>query len=314
VKEKASRSAFSKKTFDCLIIGGGPAGLTAALYLARFRRKVAILDAGKSRASWIPRTHNQAAFPGGISGKALLQRMRRQARDHGVLSFSTVAEGLRASSAGFEVLFDGKWATAKTVLLATGVKNHRPKMGKKFHREALARGLLRYCPVCDGFEAKDQAIAVLGADGHGHAEALFLRAYSGNVTLLPALRTELDAADRRELIAAGVNIVDEPATSFAVMERKIVIRVEGSPTGYEFDTLYPALGTTANASLVRGIGAGFSETGCLLTDLYQMTTVDGLYAAGDVVEGLDQIAVASGQAAIAATAIHNRLREREAAK
>lgn len=314
MKEKALRSAFSKKTFDCLIIGGGPAGLTAALYLARFRREVAILDAGESRASWIPSTHNQVAFPGGISGKALLRRMRRQAHDHGALLFSTVVEGLRTSNAGFEVLFGGKWIVAKTVLLATGVENHRPKMDKKFHREALTRGLLRYCPVCDGFEAKDQAIAVLGADGHGRSEALFLRTYSRNVTLLPAVRTELDAADRRELIAAGVNIVDEPAISFAILECKIGINVESSPTAYEFDTLYPALGTTANASLVRGIGADFSESGCLLTDQHQMTTVDGLYAAGDVVEGLDQIAVASGQAAIAATAIHNWLREREAAK
>lgn len=240
--------------------------------------------------------------------------MRKQAGDHGVQSLSTVVERLRTSSAGFEVLVDGKWVTAKTVLLATGVQNHRPNMDKELHHEALSRGLVRYCPVCDGFEVRDQAIAVLGADGHGHSEALFLRTYSDNVTLLPAQRTELDAADRQELIEAGVKIVDEPATSFAISDRKIVIGV-GSPTSnHEFDTLYPALGSTANAGLIRAIGAGVSELGCLLTDQHQMTTLEGLYAAGDVVEGLDQIAVASGQAAIAATAIHNRLRERETAK
>jgi len=110
-----------------------------------------------------------------------------------------------------------------------------------------------------------------------------------------------------------VKIVDEPAISFAIVEHKIVISVEGAPSAdYAFDTLYPALGSTANTELVRTIGAGVSDQGCLFTDQHQMTTLAGIYAAGDVVEGLDQIAVASGHAAIAATAIHNRLREREA--
>ena len=312
--KQVSRYSAGKVALDCVIVGAGPAGLTAALYLARFRRAVLVVDGGESRASWISNTHNQAAFPGGVSGKELLQRMTRQTRDHGVQSVSAKVEALRPSSAGFEIYFDGKCVTTKTVVLATGVINHQPEMNQKLHREALSRGLLRYCPVCDGFEVKEQTIAVLGADGHGVAEALFLRTYSDNVTLLPALRSELDAADRRELVAAGVKIVDEPVISFAIAGRKIVLEVEGSQPEYEFDTLYPALGSTANVSLVRAMGAGFSELGCLLTDRHQMTTLDGVYAAGDVVEGLDQIAVASGQAAIAATAIHNRLREREPAK
>ncbi len=314
MKKGVLRSPSGDAILDCVIIGGGPAGLTAALYLARFRREILVLDAGQSRARWIPRTHNQAAFPGGISGKELLRRMRRQARDHGVQSFSATVDELRPSMAGFEVLFEGKRSIAKTVLLATGVENRRPKMDRKLHCEALASGLLRYCPVCDGFEVRDQAIAVLGANGHGVSEALFLRNYSGNVTLLPAQRTDLDAANRRQLVAAGISVVDEPASSFAISKRKIVIKVDGPPRGYEFDTLYPALGSTANSGLVRSIGAGVSELGCLVTDEHQMTTLPGIYAAGDVVEGLDQIAVASGQAAIAATAIHNRLREREAVK
>ena len=307
------RSLSGEAVLDCVIIGGGPAGLTAALYLARFRRKILVLDAGKSRASLIPSTHNQAAFPRGISGKELLRRMRQHARDHGVRPFSATVDEIRPSTTHYEVLFDGKRAIAKTVLLATGVENRRPEMKAGLHREALARGLLRYCPVCDGFEVRDRSIAVLGADGHGLSEALFLRNYSDKVTLVPAKQAELDAANRRELVAAGVSIVDEPASSFEISKRKIVIKVGSPPRDYEFDTLYPALGSTANSGLVRVIGAGVSELGCLLTDQHQMTTLEGLYAAGDVVEGLDQIAVASGQAAIAATAIHNRLRERETA-
>lgn len=309
-----NRLSTNEPTFDCVIVGGGPAGLTAALYLARFRREVLILDAEESRASWIPTSHNQAVFPGGISGSELLRRMREQVREHGVQTVSAKVDDIRPSNAGFQITFGNEIAAAKTVLLATGVVNHRPDMDEVFHRGALARGLVRYCPVCDGFEAMYQSIAVLGADGHGLSEALFLRTYSENVTLLPARRTELDGAERRKLVSAGVKIVDEPATSFAIVGHKIVIKVDGSPVDYAFDTLYPALGSTANAELVRNIGGGVSELGCLFTDQHQMTTLDGIYAAGDVVEGLDQIAVASGQAAIAATAIHNRLREREIVK
>ena len=305
------RPGVDKPALDCVIIGGGPAGLTAALYLARFRRQVLLLDAEQSRANLIPTSHNQATFPGGISGPELLERMKAQGRHHGVPTVAAKVDDVRPTRDGFEVAFAGRMVTAKTVLLATGVVNHRPDMDQELHREALSQGLLRYCPVCDGFEALDQDIAVLGADGHGLAEALFLRNYSDNVTLLPARRTELDHAERGRLLAAGVKIIDDPARSFNITQRKIVVGVDGDPKAYAFDTLYPALGSSTNIDPIRAFNPDVSDTGCLVTDQHQMTTSDGIYGAGDVVEGLDQIAVASGQAAIAATSIHNRLRERE---
>lgn len=167
--------------------------------------------------------------------------------------------------------------------------------------------------MCDGFEAIDQAIGVLGASRHGASEALFLRTYSADVTLLPAHRFELDDAEREKLAVAGVTIIEALATSFTLGNQKIFATIKGQDKPCAFDTLYPALGSRANSSLAGRIGAAVSETGCLYTDQHQMTSVDGIYAAGDVVEGLDQIAVASGHAVVAATAIHNRLRERERA-
>ncbi len=301
----------TRRVFDCAIIGGGPAGLTAALYLARYRRTVLILDANESRANWIATSHNQPAFPDGISGTELLRRMREHTEMYGVSRITARVDTIRPSEAGYDVMFGGEVETAKTVLLATGVINRMPTMDEAVHRDVVARGLMRYCPVCDGFEAMDQRIAVLGADRHGAAEALFIRNYSQNVTLLPARQIDLDASQRRQLAAAGVEVVDRAVTSIEVVGDKIVTMVDGPQGRYQFDTLYPALGSTANSGLVRAIGAGVSEMGCLATDQHQMTTLDGIYAAGDVVEGLDQIAVAAGQAAVAATAIHNRLRMRD---
>ena len=119
---------------DCVIIGGGPAGLTATLYLARFRRDVLILDAGESRSTWIPTSHNQAAFPGGISESEMLRCMRGQARIHDVRSISAKVDKLRPSKRNYEVMFDGKLETAKTILLATGAVNHRLAMDSALHQ------------------------------------------------------------------------------------------------------------------------------------------------------------------------------------
>src|SRR5690606_20696528 len=79
---------------DCCIVGGGPAGMTAAIFLSRFRRRVALIDGGESRASWIPRTHNHPAFPGGINGEVLLDRMRRQLSELGVVPFAGMASAV----------------------------------------------------------------------------------------------------------------------------------------------------------------------------------------------------------------------------
>ena len=127
---------------DCLIIGGGPAGLTAAIYLARFHLDIMVVDGGKSRASWIPCTRNVSGFPDGIEGTELLQRMREQACKYGAKIETEFVTKLERDESG---LFTATWgsgsATARTVLLATGVTNRRPPMDEELHERALARGL-----------------------------------------------------------------------------------------------------------------------------------------------------------------------------
>ena len=133
--------------YDSLVIGGGPAGLTAAIYLARFHLKLKVVDAGKSRAGWIPCTHNHAGFPGGISGKELLARMREQAQMYGASIETGRVTRLDRIEGGFKAEWGSGAATARKVLLATGVTNRRPPMDEDLHDEALANGLIRYCPV-----------------------------------------------------------------------------------------------------------------------------------------------------------------------
>jgi thioredoxin reductase (NADPH) len=292
---------------DCLVIGGGPAGLTAAIYLTRYHLSLKVVDAGKSRANWIPCTHNHAGFPGGISGKELLQRMREQAQMYGASIETERVTRLDRVEGGFEATWGSGCATARTVLLATGVTNRRPPMDEDLHDAALARGLIRYCPVCDGFEVTDKKVGVIGSGRHGVAEAVFLRGFTEEVTLIaPDRAHDLDADDRARLEEFGIGSVDGPCQAVAAEGDAITI---ATPYGeHRFDSVYPALGSDTHTELAEQVGAKLvSDSGCVLVDDHQRTSVPGLYAAGDVVIGLDQISHAMGEGGVAATTIRNDL-------
>lgn len=296
---------------DCIIIGAGPAGLTAAIYLARFHLSIRLFDCGSSRAALIPRTHNHAGFPGGIAGKELLALMLAQAESFGARRELAEVSAIVPSEDGFEVHVGqgGTVFRARTVLLATGVLNNRPDMPADEHDAALSRGLLRYCPICDGYEVTDQRVGVIGTGEHGMREALFLRGYTDDVTLIaPGAAHDLDAACRAKLEEAGILHVDGPCTPLRVATDTIVAT---TPAGdLHFDSIYPALGSRIRSGLAVAAGARASEDGCLEVDDHQRTSVPGLFAAGDVVKGLDQISHAMGEAGVAATTIRNLLDER----
>jgi len=294
---------------DCIIIGAGPAGLTAAIYLARFHLSIRLFDCGSSRAALIPRTHNHAGYPGGIKGTDLLALMLEQAEEFGTMRESVKVAAIRVEGDGFVVQANGKGFAARTVLLATGVVNTRPDMPADEHDAALARGLIRYCPICDGYEVTDKRVGVIGTGDHGMKEALFLRGFTRDVTLIaPGAAHDLDAACRAKLNEAGIRHVDGPCSPIAVEHDAICVT---TPAGtLAFDSIYPALGSTIRSELAVAAGARATHEGCLEVDDHQRTSIPGLFAAGDVVKGLDQISHAMGEAGVAATAIRNLLDER----
>jgi thioredoxin reductase (NADPH) len=294
---------------DCLIVGGGPAGLTAAIYLARFHLDILVVDGGESRAAWIPCSRNVSGFPDGIEGTALIQRMRDQTCKYGAKVESEFVSKLEQDQT--TGLFTATWGSgcrrARTVLLATGVTNRRPPMDEELHDDAVRRGLVRYCPICDGYEVTDKKVGVIGSDSHGVAEALFLRGYTADVTLIaPDKALRLKPEDNQQLKDAGIERVDGPAQAVAIAENCITVdTAEGHHT---FDSIYPALGSDTHTQLAEMLGADLSAD-CLTVDRHMRTSVPGLYAAGDVVIGLDQISHAMGQGGVAATTIRNDLAE-----
>ncbi|HET6433119.1 NAD(P)/FAD-dependent oxidoreductase [Dyella sp.] len=295
---------------DCVVIGAGPAGLTAATYLARYRRRLLVLDAGASRARWIPASHNCPGFPMGVAGDRLLARYREQALRSGVVIQRARVEAVaRADDAGPEQAFtiDGRtegraarWR-ARHVVLATGVVDRLPAME---HRdEAIAQGVLRLCAVCDAYEARDQRMAVLGKELEatlGHAR--FLRTFSRSVT---ALVTGGDAAVRVESVDEGISLRCGPV-QLALVDGECAVRfADGSTCSYQ--TLYPVLGAVPQAGMVQALAPQADAQGALRVGDHMETSVPGLYAIGDLVSGLNQISVAVGHAALAATAIHRAL-------
>lgn len=299
--------------WDCLVVGAGPAGLSAALYLARFRRRVLVLHDGKARAARIPLTHNVPGFADGIAGPALLKRMAEHATRYGAeIRQAEVAAAERTDDCFKLQLGDGGTVMGRALILATGLHLNQIPLPHDVHEAAIRANVLRYCPVCDGYEHIDKRIAVIGCDADGADEALFLRGYTDRVTLLPRVHAELSAARRDELAAAGIQVEDRPVARYAPDARGFDIHLEDDATPMHFDVVYPALGVRQRTELAAMLGLPLDEVGCVAARSPLGTEVPGLYCAGDIVDGLDQITVAMGHGAVAATRAHNWLRDQAA--
>jgi thioredoxin reductase (NADPH) len=217
-------------------------------------------------------------------------------------------EGLAVKSGLFELGMKRRTLTARTVLLATGVIDNEPKL-PGFER-AIAGGQMRICPICDGYEVSGQTVGVIGNSEHGAREALFMRAYTPEVTLIHVGEPQtLPDAARRELLAAGLPVIETPIQAVRAEQGRIAAFDMDDGSLHRFDALYSALGSTPNYLLAAGLDVEMDTQGRLVVDEHQNTSAPGLYAAGDLVRGLNQLTVAEAEGAIAATDIHNRLRQ-----
>ena len=288
---------------DCLVIGGGPAGLLAAVYLGRYLRTVRVIDAGESRAAKIPESHNYPGFFG-IGGLELLRRLRTQAEEYGAKLTRGRVTSLRRKGRTFAASCAGDDIDARFVLLATGLVDHCPPI--EGEPENCPSEVIRFCPICDGYEIIDRRVGVLGDIEAGGNKALFLRTYTKDVSLFLSDETIGDERARKKLDKENVRILSNLKQIKRATESTVAIVTKSGET-QEVDALYPALGCTVRSDLAQALGASCTENGNLVVDDHQRTSVDSLYAAGDVVTDLHQLSVAFGHAAIAATDIHNRL-------
>ena len=297
--------------YDVVVIGGGPAGLTAALYLARARYRVVVVEQERFGGQ-ITITSEVVNYPGveRTSGAELTETMRRQAEGFG-------AEFLLAEVTGLEL--EGDVKTVRTsrgalscfgVLLATGA--HPRMVGFRGEEQFRGRGVA-YCATCDGefFSGKD--VFVVGGGFAAAEESVFLTKYARHVTILirgddfSCAQATADAARNHEKITILTNTVVEEVSGDTALRS---IRMRNTKTGQETEHqaadgetfgVFVFAGYEPATELVRGL-AELDGQGYILTDRSQKTTLDGLYAAGDVcVKPLRQVVTAVGDGALAAT-------------
>ena len=290
---------------DCLIIGGGPAGLTAAIYLARFLAKVRVVDAGKGRAAMIPAPAITPLTRRGIPGAELLARMREQALEFG----ARIDHGTVATSAPGE---DFVAVTGAGAIAARAILRHRRHQSTPRHDQGPPRRRrpLRTPALLPGL----RRLRGHGPKGGRHRngargvkEAVFLRSYTADLTLIaPGRAHELDAGEgssrrsgRRSHRRPRAPLRPEPdGMSLLCADSRMTFALDLSRHGL------------AGAHRIGGVWASLTEDGCVIVDSHQRTSVPGLSAAGDVVMGLDQISHAMGEAGVAATTIRNDLAKR----
>ncbi|MFM0391444.1 NAD(P)/FAD-dependent oxidoreductase [Paraburkholderia phytofirmans] len=300
-------------SIDCVIVGGGPAGLTAALYLARYRRTARVFDAGESRARLIPVARNVPGFPSGINGEAWLAHLREQLTQYDVAPEHAQVEAIEAVSDGFRIDYRPmrggdaepvRAVHARRVLLAAGIRDALPTVP---NADDLTRaGLFRLCPICDGYETEGKRIAMLGPAKCALLHAIFMRTFSRDVSVVASDLDALSGIEVDSAAASGVSLIALSKLEAPPGADQAVQIISPGGAIHVFDSVYPVMGCHPRSD-VLGLDVERDEDGMVRTEKHQRTSIEHLYAAGDIVNTLNQISVASGEAAIAATAIHKSL-------
>lgn len=308
VTTPSAAQATATVPYDCLVIGGGPGGMTAAIYLARMNRKTLLIDAGRSRASLIPRSYNHPGFPGGVKGRDLLGRMREQMQELGVPVADGEVTALERTPDGFfRIEIEGKARLGQNVIFATGLEDNLPPFEDA--ADLVSSGYLRICPICDGYEIANRPVAVVGSTMRAVAEARFLKTFTHSITIVTLGEApDWDEAASDSLQDDGISVVVEPLLAMSKTPAgELDLQFEGG-SKLEGIVVYTALGVRPRSQLAEQLGVRLQEDGRISTGPHQETNIDGVFSVGDVVTGLNQLGVAMAHGEIASVAVHNRLR------
>jgi thioredoxin reductase len=287
------------ETYDVAIVGGGPAGLSAALVLGRAKRRVVVVDAGAPRNA--PAAHMQGFLSrDGTSPAGLLQTARAEVRRYGV---EIIEDRVVDATAGFALrLASGRTVKARRVLLATGAVDDLPDVVGA--RERWGRDLL-HCPYCHGWEVRDRPIGVLGSVQHAH----LLRQWSDDVMLFTHTYA-VTPGERATLDARGITVVDGSVERLVVTDDRLraVKLADGRSVRRDALFIRPALRAHADGP-EAALGCELLAGGLVRVDPDGRTSVPGVWAAGNAANPRAQVITAAGEGSAVAIAINTELVE-----
>ena len=292
--------------YDVIIVGAGPAGLSAALVLGRCRRRVLVCDSGRPRNAASQALHGYLTRDG-IAPVELLRIGRDQLRQYDTIDWqdAEVVEAECRPDRRFRVaLTDGREFASRKLLIATGVVDSLPEIDG--FRDLFGRSVF-HCPYCDGWELRDEPLAVYGRGARGLGLSLELIGWSRDIVLCTDGPPEIDADGRERLARNGIAVrqdrVDRLEGRDGRLERIVFARGDALPRRALFFTT----GQTQQSRLALRLGCEFNEKGTVRTGKYEATHLPGLYVAGDASRAVQWVVVAAAEGAEAAFAINTDL-------
>jgi thioredoxin reductase (NADPH) len=294
-----------REEYEVIVVGGGPAGLSTALYTTRLSHDTAVIDRGGGRAAMMLETHNVIGVTEDVSGNELLSTAREQIREYGADLHREAVTGVERTDDGFRVEAGDREFRADRVVLAVGFSDVRPdpplpRTGRGLH----------WCLHCDAYMFVDESVFVMGAGESAAGVAMIMLNYTDEVDLLlrgddPEWSEETD----EQLRAHPVDVIEEEITGMEKGEDGWLESFEFEDgTVREYRGGFPMYGSNYNAELVEGLGLERNDDGTVAVDGDGRTSVEGVYAVGDLTPGHNQVPVAMGEGADAGIAIHKELR------
>lgn len=294
--------------YDVIVIGGGPAGLNAAMILGRSRRKVLLFDSGEPRNRWA-RNMNGFLSSDGVNPRDFIQKGRAELAKYEVEIRDIKVKHATYSKGQFIVNdSEGTVYHSKKLLIATGLKDKLPQVEgiENFYGQSV-----HHCPYCDGWENRDKAIAVYGKGRDGIGQALAMKNWSSNVTLYTDGTQNLRTQDVELLKRNGVAYNTERIVRLEGEDGQLQFVVTNGGKRHPQDAMFFSTGTEQQSPLGEQLGCEFTSKGVIKTRRLQQSNIPGLYVAGDAARDVQMVIVAAAEGARAGVAINMELQQEE---
>lgn len=300
---------FTMDLYDVIIIGGGPAGLNAAVVLGRCRRKVLLFDHGRQRNLLSHGMHNYLTRDG-VKPNVFLDTAGKEIKKYGVIiKYKAITYADKKNKSHFAVTdVDRKIYHSKKLILATGLKDKLPEIPGA---ENIYGTSMFHCPYCDGWEVSEKKIAVYSKTKGGVDLSLTLTRWSNSITLFTDGKRYMRQLDKDILKKKNIEIITTPIQAFESNNGKLKNVVLKNGEKYSSDALFFSNGFEVQCDLVESLGCIIGKNNLALTNKSEQTNIKGLYVAGDASKDMHFVVVAAAEGAKAAVYVNKELMEEE---